>query len=527
MKLVQTLFGYTALLALSFFLAGCGGSSGSSESSDATLSGLTLDGITLDQIFQSGSTSYTADVGFLTSKVSFTAAVTDSAATVTINGTAVTGGTESNSISLAEGANLFTIVVTAEDGTTNTYTIEITRETAEQVAQQARLKASVTGGNDNFGYSVAIDGDTLVLGAQREDSDSINDPTSNEQAISGAAYVFARTGGTWTQQAYLKADAPEGNAQFGRSVGIYEDTIVIGEPLRDGTGTDKGAVYIFTRTDTTWTQQVKLSASDAVDYDNFGESVALENGTLVVGAIGVDSGTGAAYVFTGSGANWTEQFTLQAADKSTGDEFGNSVAISGDTILAGSLKAAIDGVDDAGAAYIFTGSGSSWNQQQKLVASLARAEFDNFGFSVALDGDVAVIGAPFRTDTDNGQAFTFTRTENTWGAGAPLPVIASSGDNFGQSVAIDGNVIAVSARYSQSASGTNNAGEVELFSFDGSNWNYEDRINADNDGALDEFGFSIALDNGTLVVGAKFEDSNADGTSETGSENSGAAYIFE
>ncbi|MBL8804140.1 MAG: FG-GAP repeat protein [Planctomycetes bacterium] len=263
-------------------------------------------------------------------------------------------------------------------------------------SQQAYLKASNTGNNDWFGVSVAIDQDTAVIGARYEDSDAtgVNGSQANNTASvdSGAAYVFVRSGGIWSQQAYLKASNTEMNDSFGASVAVSGDTVVIGALWEDSSAAgpngnqasnaaqDAGAAYVFHRTGGAWSQQAYLKASNTEAGDRFGYSVAVSGDTLVVGAPLEDSNTtglngnqaddsaaqsGAAYVFVRSGGVWSQQAYLKASNAQTGDHFGWSVAVAGDTLLVGANREdssatgvngnqADNSAEDSGAAYVFT-----------------------------------------------------------------------------------------------------------------------------------------------------------------------------
>jgi len=252
-------------------------------------------------------------------------------------------------------------------------------------SEVAKLVASDAQANDNFGGSVAVSGDTAVIGAYSE-------ATGGSDA--GAAYVFTRSGGAWTQQAKLLASDAQANDYFGYSVAVSGDTAVIGAYAEDTGGSTAGAAYVFTRTGGSWTQQAKLMASDAQASDFFGASVAVSGDTAVIGAYREATGgstAGAAYVFTRTGGSWTQQAKLMASDAQGNDFFGASVAVSGDTAVIGAYSEDTGG-SDAGAVYVFTRSGGAWTQQAKLLASDAQSS-DQFGFSVAVSGDTAVIGA--------------------------------------------------------------------------------------------------------------------------------------
>jgi hypothetical protein len=296
--------------------------------------------------------------------------------------------------------------------------------TIDPVAQQAYLKASNTGTSDLFGWSVAISGDTAVVGARRESSNAtvVNGNQSNNSAANaGAAYVFVRNGTTWTQQAYLKASNAGAGDEFGWSVAISGDTVVVGARSEDSTsagvngngadnsGFNNGAAYVFVRSGTTWTQQAYLKASIPANADNFGESIAVSGDCVVVGAPGESSiatgingneadatapSAGAAYVFVRNGTTWTQQAYLKASNTQAFDDFGFSVAVSGETVVVGAYLE--DGVNDgfpsSGAAYVFVRNGTTWSQQAFLKGSNTGAG-DGFGISVSVSGETLVVGA--------------------------------------------------------------------------------------------------------------------------------------
>ena len=400
-------------------------------------------------------------------------------------------------------------------------------------SQQAYIKAinDFTDNNsgDGFGSSVAVFGDTLVVGAPGEDSNArgVNgDFTNNDSLDAGAVYVFVRTGGVWRSQAYLKAsNTPIVNSfvRFGASVAISDDTVVVGAP-NEGDG---GAVYAFTRTGTNWSQQAYLKASNAEGgtsrfdtADSFGVSVALSGDTLAVGALGEDSNaigvngnqvdnsarnSGAAYVFTRASGAWSQQAYLKASNTGAEDQFGSTVALSGDTLAVGASQESSNatGVNGnqtdnsagaSGAVYVFTKTNGAWSQQAYVKASNTGAG-DQFG-QVALSGDTLVVGAWRESSAAtgvngdqfnesallSGAAYLFTRTSGVWTQQAYLkpsfPQITNIVSqlrfgSFGSSVAVSGDSVAVGAQRENSAAmGINgnqpdssalNAGAVYVF----------------------------------------------------------------
>ena len=302
----------------------------------------------------------------------------------------------------------------------------------------AKLIASDGMEDDLFGWSVAVHGDTAVIGTNR-------DP---DLVMTGRAYVFVHSGTGWSEQAKLITSDGAPGASFGWSVTVHGDTAVVGASEDDDNGTGSGAAYVFVRNGVSWSEQAKLTASDATTYGFFGRSVAVHGDTAVIGASeNDDNGTnsGAAYVFVRSGASWSEQTKLTASDAAAHDSFGNSVAVHGDTVVIGASGNDDNGTD-SGAAYIFVRSGASWSEQAKLTASDAAAN-DHFGRS-AVHGDTVVIGAPGNNDNGSysGAAYCFVRNGASWGEQAKLTASdAAAQDFFGNSVAVHGDTALIGA----------------------------------------------------------------------------------
>ncbi len=276
-------------------------------------------------------------------------------------------------------------------------------------------------GQASFGFSVAITGPPgrgdptyAIVGA----------PSAGHQgggaADGGAAYVFARgAANKWKQQVKLLAEDPESGDAFGWAVDIDSTTAVVGVPKDDDAGSNSGAVYIFVKDGNTWKQQAKLLARDTAKSDSFGEVVAIENDTLVVGAPGHTHAdirfAGAAYVFERQGERWIERTKLTADDAAKSDRFGVSVAIHMDTIIVGSTLNDAGRGKDAGAAYVYVREGNAWRQHTKLVGEDSRPG-DHFGAGVATTGEIAIIGAPLHEEEGlgSGAAYAFLNTDGVW-----------------------------------------------------------------------------------------------------------------
>ncbi len=460
-------------------------------------------------------------------------------------------------------------------------------------SQQAYLKASNTGEWDRFGSSLAIAGDTVVVGSPYEDGGGIgiNPPSSEDASNSGAAYVFVRSGSAWSQQAYLKASNTGADDNFGASVTAVGDTIVAGAPSEDGDGTGvnpppnnsnsgSGAAYVFIRSAGAWSQQAYLKAahvtSDSDIYADFGTAVAMSAETLVVGATGggcfcgpvIDPRmlVGIAYVFVRQGATWGPQASLKGANTGANDRLGVSVAISGDTAVLGANGEAGSGsgvnpADNetapyAGAAYVFTRAGTAWSQQAHLKASNTGAG-DAFGSSVAVSGDLVMIGSPGEDGSgrsvnpaaddksrEAGAVYAFVRHETEWSQEAylkPPNTALNPGfyEQFGQAVAISGDTVAVGApNEAGSGAGVNpdsdemlsGSGAVYVFVRQGTGWSQEAYLKASNPGEYDHFGSSVAVAGDIIVVGVGGDDGGGTGLNPASNDDaaeSGAAYIFK
>ena len=397
------------------------------------------------------------------------------------------------------------------------------------ITQAARLTAKRTASDgaayESFGDSVAISGNTMVVGAP--------DATVGASASQGAAYVFTRSGSDWVQVARLTASDGTANDDFGGSISISGDTIVVG--ASDATvaaNIDQGAVYIFIEPASGWmnmTETAKLTAPDGGEYDWFGSSVSLSGKTLVVGSSGSfvndNFGPGAAYVFTEPGSGWTSAAPiakLTPSDKAASNEddrFGDSVSISGITIVVGAEGQTIDGNEDQGEAYVFTEPASGWanmTQTATLTASDG-AEMSFFGSSVSLSGNTVVVGAAADTVGTNayqGAAYVFTEPAAGWAnMTQTAKLTASDGvadQSFGNSVSISGNTVVAGSPYDSYDNGTYGQGAAYVFTEPGSGWanaTQTTKLTASNDVVNDGvwsdcFGCSVMINGDSLAVGA-------------------------
>ncbi len=449
------------------------------------------------------------------------------------------------------------------------------------------LKASNTDGGDSFGIEVALSGDTLAVGAFGEESSATGvngDQTSNTTHNGGAVYVFTRSGGVWSQQAYLKASNTEASDTFGISVALDGDTLAVGAHTEDSaaTGVDgddssnsapnSGAVYVFTRSAGVWSQQAYVKASNTGANENFGISVALAGDNLAVGAHYEDSAatgvngdqsstgayrSGAVYVFTRSGGAWSQQAYVKASNPDASDQFGRRVALSGDTLAVGAhdedssatginVDQSSNGASRSGAAYVFTRTGGVWSQQAYLKASNTETN-DRFGISIALSGDTLAVSADSEDSSStgvngdqssnatpgSGAVYVFTRSAGVWSQQAYLKA-SNTGDfdRFGYGLALAGDTMVVSGdaessaatgvNGDQSSNGASQSGALYLFTRSGGVWSQHAYLKASNTGINDRFGISVALSGDTLVSGAYAEASSATGINGDQSSNASA-----
>ncbi|MCW5518914.1 hypothetical protein J1N09_03630 [Aureitalea sp. L0-47] len=472
------------------------------------------------------------------------------------------------------------------------------------------IKASNTNAQTYFGNSIAMsnDGNYLVIGSnyERSNATGINgDQTNISSSQSGAVYVFIRSGSTWSQQAYIKASNTDPQDQFGISVAINSDgsRIVVGAWGEDSNATGvngdetnnsssfSGAAYVFVRSGTTWSQEAYLKASNTDNFDGFGESVSINaDGSRVVvtasgeesNATGVNgneadnsaSSSGAAYVFVRSGSTWSQEAYIKASNTELQDSFGRSVSLSGDAsrLVIGASQEdsnatgingnqADNSANRAGAAYVYVRSGSTWTQEAYVKASNTDGQ-DNFGQVVKLDadGNTMVVSSTGEdssatgingNESDNstsasGAVYVFTRSGSTWTQQAYIKASNTDfNDLFGVSMSLtasgDGLLIGapVESGYDsgiggdQSSNDVFSSGAAYLLERSGSTWSQSLYIKACNVGQGDRFGSGVALNDAVTYLSgsAPYEDSNATGINgdllSNSSFDSGAVYVFE
>ncbi len=397
-------------------------------------------------------------------------------------------------------------------------------EAQEEPVLYGNQVEALLGNPEGFGWSVAVDGVWLAVGAPFDNSKGTN---------AGAVYLYTLSKYRWEHTQVLTGGGADAN--FGISVATDGETLVIGATeqsksyeVSPAQGT--GMAYIFVRqANNIWLQQgAPLTAPDKAVSDLFGSSVAVHKDTVVIGAAGdgpnpkccVDEGS--VYVFVRTGGQWALQGHLFSPDRAhgprePGDLFGDSVAVDGDTLVVGAPWNEFDAYD-SGSAYVYQRSAGKWSLQQKLDMKPGA----DFATSVAISGDRIVVGSPSDdsyTPVNSGRAYVFQRSGSTWsGQQLPLPPDRKGGDFFGGAVAISGTKIIVGA--SGHHDDAKDSGGAFLYSLSGTGWRLDAELSALDLVAKSYFGGAVATDGSTAVV--------ANGGTRSGWETSkpNAVYYF-
>lgn len=382
--------------------------------------------------------------------------------------------------------------------------MQATKAMLANVTENQRLVSASAAAHDFFGQAVATDGNTAVIGIWG------NDAGAAQSEGDGAVEVWLRTGNTWALQQRLVSGDAGTNEQFGWSVAISGDTLVVGSPLADASGSDSGSVFVYTRSAGVWTLQTQLTSATVDSNDNFGFAVAIEGDTLIASArrdeVGAVNAAGAAYVYTRTAGVWTQQGDrLVATGGLEGDVLGTSVDLSGDYAVVGADSADTAGGEDAGAAYIFRRVAGVWSQQGSPLVSNAPAAFNQFGRSVAIDNGTIVV-SDHRRSSSTGRAIVFTGSGASWTVQQTLSASdGQSGDVFGHAVSIQGETILVGA-YQADLVANSDRGAAYKFTRSGSVWSQIDKYFAsDAGGALERFGFGVALTSSVAIAGAPLD----------------------
>ena len=375
------------------------------------------------------------------------------------------------------------------------------------------------GYQDRFGIDMRLDKEKLFIGAPFHDG--LN------EVDAGSIIIFHREGSEWIEHAILSAlDGLEGDV-FGLSVDTDSNIVIVGAPDVDGEPPVQrlGAAYIF-RFDTgksLWTQEAKLGAPDAAHADLLGRSVGISGNVAVAGAHGDDDNgqsSGSAYVFTYDGSKWSEPIKLLASDGVEGDIFGFSVAIDGDVIIVGAqARSDLDFFTGATYIYRFDPKTQTWVEEAKLVPS-DTAWLDWFGRSVSVYGDDVLIGAPQEFAGRPGKAYIFHYDGANWIETAKFTdPDGGINDLFGHKVDLADGVAIIGAPEHDASGIDSGAAYIYKLDPETEQWNFHAKLTASDANEGEQFGFGVAVGQNTLAMGAIFDDDLG--------ENSGSAYVFD
>jgi FG-GAP repeat len=369
---------------------------------------------------------------------------------------------------------------------------------------------------DLFGYSAAVSGNTMVIGAFGADGAAFD---------TGAAYVFERSGNRWVQTAKLFALDGRSFDLFGGSIAISGDTVVVGAQFHDQPGAPKhsGTVYVFQRINGTWVQQAELTSPTASTDELLGIElgVGISGDTIVIMDQGGRINDPSVMVFTRTGGSWRQTATLVVPDDFSFAP--SSVAIDGNTVVVGSNFSDGGNASEAGAAYVFALTDGQWSLQATLSAADATS-FAGFGFSVAVSGDVAAVGAMTGpgASAQSGAGYVFARKGGVWTQTAKL--IAGDGadfDAFGACIGVSGQTVLVGAPSHTTAAGPS-AGAAYVYQRKDGGWFQVAELAASDGVTGGSFGFSIAIQNNTMLVGADSQEPAVEGNGYPGGE----AYVY-
>jgi hypothetical protein len=414
-----------------------------------SLSSLEVANAELTPKFDPNVVSYRVRVPLLAQRLSVTATAPPEAGTA-FNGVTIEAGKMWPSPVLSLGENDADIVVSSTSGLSKTYHVVIERDGVEE----AHIKASNSMPGQQFGQCVAASGDTLIVAAPFDSGGAkgINgDLSAPAAANSGAVFVFVHRNGVWTQQAYLKPNNAASGDYFGVSLAISGDTIFVGTPRQNtaaavSTATRPGSVFVFTRANDTWSQTQELTPADVDATDAFGISVDVDVDTMVAGAFNDSVSAGAAYVYSRSGSTWTQKQRLTPRTRPQLGLFGSMVKISGDTLAIAAQEDSED-VYRAGAVYLFQRMGDQWIEKQRITAD-PPSSGAQFGWAIALRGDTLLAGSPQLTEGNDkpGDVRVFERTNGEWAQTAVMTnPVAGQHDGYGVRIALAEDALLIGA----------------------------------------------------------------------------------
>ncbi|MFL0804515.1 MAG: cadherin-like beta sandwich domain-containing protein [Agarilytica sp.] len=523
------------------------------SSNNAFLQTLDLAYTSVESEFSSGDFPYADEVNYWVNATYGIMTRANEQATVlwnSENGANVNDGVASEFSALDEGITNLSVQVTAGDETTvQTYTMAVTRDAKSELGYDY-IKATNTEAGDAFGTAVASDGDYMVIGSPNEDSPSLTDDDASGRTEAGAAFVLLNSAGVWAHDAYLKANpTPTASDLFGSSVAVSGDTIVVGAP---GTNSSAGAAYIYVLAGTDWVFDERITANDAAAGSEFGASVSVSDGVILVGAPGADT----VYLFEPNGDDWEQEGDQNGDDDS---RFGEVVKLNVGTASQEYAVGAPSARGGQGTVHLYQYESGESTELVVLDAGDNAENEDGFGLTMDIEVNRIVVGAPGdastltgvnneRDDTTTlvnaGAAYIFERgtDDADWPLQAFLKAPEQGDTRFGSAVGLSANMVAVGAPNEDSSvtgvdggdanSDMPDSGAVYVFEFDGLEWSAETYVKAREaaPNENDHFGSVIAFNGSKLIVGVADEDGQRENVNpgfEDGADDSGAVFIIE
>ena len=378
---------------------------------------------------------------------------------------------------------------------------------------ETKITASDAAAGDRFGISVSIDNNRAIVGAWGNGVNGVN---------SGSAYIYKWSGSSWVEEANIVPSDGAERDFFGNSVSIDSDWAIIGASNDDDKGEESGSAYIYKWNGTAWVQETKLTASDGAAGDQFSIDVSIKNDRAIIGAKGDDDNgesTGAAYIYEWNGTAWVEETKITASDGAANDQFGSSVSIDSNRAIIGAPVGTDSGVN-SGVAYVYTRNITAWVEEAKLVPSDG-ADVDYFGFEVSIENDRVIIGAPFDDDNggESGSAYIFKWNGTAWvEEGKLIASYGAANDQFGLDVSINSDRAISGTPYTDSGTGSH-SGAASIYKWNGTAWVEEAKLTASDAALGDWFSYTVSMASDRVIVGAYGNDDDG--------SISGSAYIYE
>jgi len=364
--------------------------------------------------------------------------------------------------------------------------------------QLNELLASDSAPHDNYGIVVALSTGTAVIGVPFDSSRIFN---------AGSAYVYKHRNGAWSLQQKLQASDSAPGDQYGWSIALQGDTLLIGARFDDDRGFNSGSIYAYTLTDGVWVERQKFSAPDGAVNDQYGYTISLDGDLAFIGTpFDDDNGfeSGSVYIYTRIAGLWTVEKKITAYDGEPGDQFGWSVALSAGSALIGA-RFDDDEAFNSGSAYLYNRTAQTWHMKQKFTASDAAVN-DQFGWTVALDDQTAVIGARFNDDMgiNSGSAYVYTLIDKVWGQHQKLTASdGEPGNQYSWAIALNGDKLIIGApfdNYDEALSGS-----CYVYSRSDNGWSEQQKLTANIEVLAARYGISVALEGDMTLIGACLE----------------------